>query len=142
MLRPPGPIGVFRTQWRSFRTGYENERVVYAIGIANGKAWAFLSAYGLKHKRVYRALREHRPQIDADISGTEVEWREGGRESWIAVKTPASLEDAEEKIEATRIWMFDNLLKLKDAVQPHLDEVMRKLPANAIPVPDVADSAQ
>lgn len=141
MLQPPGPIGVFHTRWRSFRTGYENERVVYAIGIANEKAWAYLSAYGPKHKRVYRALCEHQAQIDAYMSGAEVKWHEGGKESWIAVTTPASLEDAEEKIEATRVWMFDNLLKLKDAVQPHLDEVMRKLPANAIPVPDVAESA-
>lgn len=140
MLRPPGPIGVFRTPWRSFCTGYENERVVYAIGIANGEAWAFLSAYSQKRKQIYRALCEHQTQIDAYMGGAKVEWHEGGKESWIAVKTPASLEDAEEKIEATRIWMFDNLLKLKDAVQPHLDEVMRKLSANAITVPDVAES--
>ena len=137
---PPVGIGGWRGRWRSFPTGHEG--VVYALRIVNGEAWAFLDAYSAEHRQIYRALCEHQAQIDADMSGTELEWHEDENESWIAVKTPASLEDAEGKIEATRVWMFDNLLKLKDAVQPHLDEVMRKLPTISILVPNGAESAQ
>ena len=39
-------------------------------------------------------------------------------------------EGSEEDMEVARNWMADNLLSLRDAVQPHLDEVMRTTDAD------------
>ena len=40
------------------------------------------------------------------------------------MSTDATIDDAEEKLEATRSWMFDGLIKLQMALQPRLDELM------------------
>ena len=138
-MPPMGKRG-WRKQWRSFPTGYEH--IVYALRLSNGEASAFLDVSGDAALPVYRSLREYQPQIDAEMGNSELEWHEDESESWIAIRTAASLEDTEEELEATRKWMFNNLLKLRDTIQPYLNEVMSKLQTNVTPAPNATELDQ
>ena len=137
---PPMGKGGWRGRWRSFPTGYEH--IVYALRLDNGEASAFLDASGDAALPVYRSLCEYQPQIDAEMGNSELEWHEDESESWIAIRTAASLEDTEEELEATRKWMFNNLLKLRDTIQPYLNEVMSKLQTNVTPAPNATELDQ
>ena len=137
---PPQGVGGFRGRWRSFTTGHD--RLFYVLMIGDAHAWAFFNAHGDQHRQVYRALLQHQAQIDAAIGGGAVEWHEGEEQSWVGVKTPAALDDTDENLDATRAWMFRNLLQIRDAVQPCLEQVMRALPADAAPVAAATEDAQ
>ena len=71
-------------------------------------------------------MNEYRSEIEQEIVGHTLQWETGEEEgfSWVGMSTDATIDDAEEKLEATRSWMFDGLTKLRIAVQPRLDEVM------------------
>lgn len=111
--------------------------------IGDQHTWAFFNAYGDQHRQVYRALLRHQAQIDAAIADAAVEWHEGESQSWIGVKTPVSPDDSAENLAAAQAWMVNNLLQIRDAVQPYLDQVMPDLPADAVPadaVPAAGDT--
>ena len=123
-----GRSGGFTGSFRSFRTGYEQERIYYAlqIGDQDGKAWIWLHIRNDDHQTIYNALSEHRSAIAQEVVGHTLEWETSEEEgfSWVGMSTDATIDDAEEQLEATRSWMFDGLIKLKMAVQPRLDDVM------------------
>ena len=80
---------------------------------------------GAGHQQRYLALASCRETIAEKVDGT-VLWREKDHGIVLTRSEGVSLtEGAEEDMEAARQWMADNLLSLRDAVQPHLDEVMR-----------------
>lgn len=85
----------------------------------------YFEARGEEAQAVYDALREPREEIDRELSDATIEWHDGER--WIALKTKASLDDPEEKHEETREWMASNLLKLRNVIQPRLDQIMADL---------------
>ena len=118
---PPVGRGGWRGRWRSFQSGYS--QAVYAAGLSEDKAWAFLSVYGADNQHVYRALAQHRAEIDAKLSGN-AEWHQGEQDSWVAVRTEAVTGDPMLDLEAVRQWIAENLLRLRDVTQPHLDQVM------------------
>lgn len=129
---PPVSRGGWRGKWRAFQTGYDH--IFYSLGLEDvGEARAYFEvsgrfeASGGDVQAVYDALHQHRTQIDAELGDGEVEWRRGERTFWIATKTEASLDDTEEKHEETREWMASNLLKLRDVIQPRLDQIMAEL---------------
>lgn len=128
---PPQGRGGFRGRWRSFATGHDRLFYVLQISDGDGNAWAFFNAHGDQHRQVYRALLRHQAQIDAAIGDAAVEWHEGENQSWIGVKTPASLDDSAANLAAAQAWMVNNLLQIRDAVQPYLDQVMPDLPSEA-----------
>ena len=123
-----GRWGGFTGSSRSFRTGYERDGIYYAlqIGDPDGKSWIWLHIRNDDHQAIYSALSEHRSEIDQKIVGHTLQWEtsEEAGFSWVGMSTDATIDDAEEKLEATRSWMFDGLTKLQMAVQPRLDEVM------------------
>ena len=123
-----GRWGGFTGSFRSFRTGYEEDRIYYAlqIGDQDGKSWIWLLISNDHHQTIYNALSQHRSEIDQEIVGHTLQWETSEEEgfSWVGMSTDATIDDAEEKLEATRSWMFDGLTKLRAAVQPRLDEVM------------------
>ncbi len=125
-VKPVGKGG-WRGRWRSFQTGHP--RAVYATGftgVPDGKGMVFLSFRGTGHQERFRALRRHREEIDGEVGGTVV-WEEGKKASHVTLERNDvfSLTAPEEELEAARQWMADNLLSLRHAVQPHLDEAMR-----------------
>ena len=126
-LTPVG-IGGFRGQWRSFETGYPS--VVYATELDDGEANAFLQAYGDDKERVYEALRQRKDAIDAELEG-KAGWEgaDGATGTyWVGLATAAAVEYPEgEAADTARQWLADNLLRLREVVQPHLEQVMEEL---------------
>ena len=124
-VQPVGRGG-WRGRWRSFQTGHRG--AAYGTGLDNGKPTVFLSLNGTGHHARYRALLRHREAIAGKVAGT-ILWQEGSEGAWESLVTlerdePVSLTAPEEELETARQWMADNLLPLRDAVQPHLDQVM------------------
>ena len=123
-----GRWGGWTGSFRSFRTGYEEDGIVYGlqIGDRDGKSWIWLRILNDDHRTIYNALSEHRSEIDQEMVGHTLQWETSTAEgySWVGMSTDATIGDAEEKLEETRSWMFDGLINLQMALQPRLDEVM------------------
>ena len=117
----PVSRGGWRGRWRSFETGYSN--VIYAAMLSGGKAWAFLDFYGADKQCIYRAMIQHRAEIDAEL-GDGLEWKQGEEQSWVGFRTEAVTSDPMLNLEAVGEWIADNLLRLRTVVQPYLDQVM------------------
>ena len=120
----PVSRGGWRGRWRSFQTGYT--QVVYAAGLSEGKAWAFLDVYGSDNQHIYHSLTQHQAEIDAELNGG-AQWHQGEEQSWVLLQTEAATSDPMLNLEAVEQWIVDNLLRLRAVVQPHLDRVMHDL---------------
>ena len=120
--------GAWQERWRSFETGYPS--VVYATELSDGQAHAFLQAYGDDKERVYEALRQRKDAIDAELEG-KAGWEgaDGATGTyWVGLATAAAVEYPEgEAADTARQWLADNLLRLREVVQPHLEQVMEEL---------------
>ena len=120
---------------RTFRTGYEDQGIVYVLNLGYvGMAWAGLVVFrreSANREAILTALREIQVQISDDITLSNAQpWHDEGY-FLIGVSTEASFEDPAEKLEATRDWMFENLIKLKSIIQPRLDQIMADLQPTA-----------
>ena len=118
--------GGWRGRWRSFQTGHSGAN--YGTGLDKGRAQVFLSLNGTGHRQRYRALLRHQEEIAGSVDGS-VLWQEGNKGAWESLVVlerdmAVSLTGPEEDLETVRRWMADNLVALRDAVQPHLDHVM------------------
>ena len=120
-VEPVGKGG-WRGQWRSFQTGHPS--AVYGTGIGEGKATVFLHLSGTDRQQRYRALLQHREEAAGRVDGT-ILWQEGKCEVTLARDEVTSLTAPEAELETARQWMADNLVALRDALQPHLDQLMR-----------------
>ena len=117
----------WRGRWRSFQTGYPS--VVYGTDLHGGKAKVFMSFRGADNEQRFRALLQHREDIDGKVKRA-ISWLDESHGHWgttvlMEGDTTFSLTGPEEDLEATRVWMADTLLALRSAVRPHLDRVMR-----------------
>ncbi len=125
-LRPSGvePVGKggWRGRWRSFQTGHPD--AVYGMGIGEGKATVFLHLSGTDRQQRYRALLQHREEVAGKVDGT-ILWQEGEFEVTLAREETISLTAPEAELETARRWMADNLIALRNALQPHLEQPMR-----------------
>ena len=124
-VQPVGKGG-WRGRWRTFQTGHAD--AIYGTGVDERKARVFLKFRGTAHRDRFRALLQHREEIDGKVEGT-LSWRDenqGGWKSTVVLEREAafSLTGSEEDLETTRKWVVDNLLALRDAVQPYLDLIM------------------
>ena len=136
-VQPVGKGG-WRGRWRSFQSGHSG--AVYGMGLSGGKAKVFLSFRGADHEQRFRALLQHREEIDGNVRGTAL-WLDASQGDWksrvvLEGDGVLDLKGPEEDLETVRRWMADNLLSLRVAVKPHLDEVMR-----ADDGPDEGDTA-
>ena len=118
----PVAKGGWRGQWRSFQTGHPG--AVYGTGIGEGKATVFLHLNGTDRQQRYRALLQHREEAAGKVDGT-ILWQEGEFEVTLGREEAISLTAPEAELETARQWMADNLLALRGALQPHLDQLMR-----------------
>ena len=131
-LKPVGRGG-WRGRWRSFQTGHPG--AIYGTGVNERKAKVFLTFRGTTHQEKYRALLQHREEISGNVKGT-VLWHDESQGAWkstVALEREAafSLTGPEDDLETARRWMADNLLELRDAVQPHLDQLVRSEDADS-----------
>lgn len=117
-LLPMGKGG-FRGRYRSFQTGYEGS--IYAASWPEENPRVYLGLFGTSLKERFHALRRRRDEIDQRLSGSV--WKE--ESDWAGVMLEygdtVSWTASEEEVEKVRQWMADNLLQLRDAIQPHLD---------------------
>ena len=106
------------------------------------KARVFLRFKGSDHRRRFQALFGRREQIDGKVEGT-LSWVDESQGAWrstVVLEREAafSLTGPEEDLETTRQWVVDNLLALRDAVQPYLELIMGDEEGD----PDDADDAE
>lgn len=121
-VQPVGKGG-WRGSWRSFQT--EHPDVIYATGLEDEKANVFLYLKGTGRRHRYCVLLRHQEEIDGKVNGAI--WDEDGGGSWVMLESDETvgLTAPEEKLEAARQWMADNLILLRDTLQPYLDQLMR-----------------
>ena len=136
-MQPVGKGG-WRGSWRSFQTRYPG--AVYGTGLADGKAKVFLQFIGNDSQQRFRGLLEHREEIDGTVKGTVLWLEDSSQGDWdtsVLLENDAAfrLTGPKEDLEATRLWMADTLLALRDAVQPHLGQVMPKDASPQAPSP-------
>ena len=86
------------------------------------KSWVWLYIGCYDHQAVLDALSTYRPEIDAELGETIVEWVSSTEEesSWVAVSSERSITEPD----GTGAWMLENSVGLRSALQPRLDEVM------------------
>ena len=118
---PPIGRGGWRGRWRSFEAGHT--AAVYAAGLSDGHAWAFVSVSGAENQHIFDALAGHRSEIDAHLD-QHTEWHQSTDESWFGLRTQADINDPMLNLDATTDWITGNLLRLKSIVQPHLDQII------------------
>ena len=99
--------------------------MVYAAGLSEDKARAFLEVYGADNQNIYHALAQHRAEIHAQLDGG-AEWEQGENQSWVGLRTQAVLGDPMIDLEAVGGEIAENLLRLRAVAQPYLDDVMNK----------------
>ena len=121
---PPVGRGGFRGQWRSFETGYP--QTVYAVGWNDGTAQASWQTYGDDKERVYAGLAQYKEEIDAALN-KEAIWEAEGWDHWVRLETKDLPIHDDADYERARQWLADNLLRLREAVQPYLEQVMQEL---------------
>ena len=127
-VEPVGKRGL-RGQWRSFQTGHPG--AVWGTGIGEGKARVFLHLRGTDLQRTYRALFERREQIAGEVDGT-ILWYESTLEIRLVRDEAISLTAPDAELETARQWMADSLLALREALQPHLDQLMQTEDAGGV----------
>ena len=123
----PVSRGGWRGRWRSFQSGYP--QVVYAARLSEDKAWAYLAVNGKENQHIYHALSQHRDEIDAELSDG-AEWDLGKDSSWMGLRTEAVLSDPELDLEAVGEWIAENLLRLRNVVQPYLEQAIKDAPTS------------
>ena len=119
-LKPVGRGG-FRGKYRSFQTGYSG--VYYSSGFSEGRATASLGFYGADKQDIFDALTQHRTEINTKLNG-QTEWHKRGSEYWLWLQAEAVVDDPMSIPETVGQWITENLVRLKEVVQPYLDRVM------------------
>jgi len=119
-LLPVGRGG-FRGRYRSFQTGYAN--VFYSSGFFEGRATASLGMYGSDKQHIFQSLSQHRTEIDAQLHGRP-EWHQEEGQCWMWLTSEAAVEDPMSIPEEIGQWITENLLRLREVVQPYLERVM------------------
>ena len=85
--------------------------------------------------RIFDALQEESEQIEASfnfIDNSKLEWlrRDGTGYSGIHIRTDCSIDDSPEKLEETRAWMIEYLIKFKAVFEPRLERILSEIPGD------------
>jgi hypothetical protein len=146
--------GGWRGRYRSFKTKYEDQGIVYYLSLDETEAgqpgaWVGFQIGREYPREIYERLYARRTEIQDSMGGEEIQlWQpsdEGSNNFGFGVSLAAlALTGLENNPGPTREWMFKNLVKLKEAVQPHLDQIMGELQpgdaqADEGPSPEISD---
>lgn len=113
----------------------------YMASFYKDSAWASLHVEtGDKYltNRIFDALKEQKKSIESCFEAeTDWDWNRNGSQmfSSINIRRGGSIDDAE-KLEEIRAWMLEQLPKLKEVLDPHLERVLKELQ------PEGADGAE
>ena len=116
---------------RLFPSRFDKE-TGYAVGFSKNDAWVSLHVRTWdsieRNNRIFDELRESKPEIEESLDA-ELVWGRFDSSSFftIHIRKDGSIDDPPEKLEETRGWMLDQLPKLKDVLDPHLERVLKEL---------------
>ena len=114
--------------WYYFSAGHA-QRVQYEATLASGgraRVGLYIDNIDKEwNKNLFDNLEAHRTVIEAELQET-LEWErlDDRRASRIAMYIGGSINDFEEMLSETRIWMVDRLLKFKEVFGPRLEELV------------------
>ena len=109
-----------------------DEETGYAVGFSKDGAWVSLHVRTWdsieRNNRIFDELRESKPEIEESLDA-ELVWGRFDSSSFFTIHIikVGSIDDPPEKLEETRAWMLDQLPKLKDVLDPHLERVLKEL---------------
>ena len=124
-----GAQGGWTGKSRKFRSGLSNAGVYYALQLGHGevRCMAQLLIYSEANQDIYGGLEQYREEIEGEFPGSVLDWWSRDDQSSITVLTDGLSDNNEESLEEKRTWMFDNLVALRNAVQPRLSKVVEGL---------------
>ena len=129
-----GRNGGWTGSYRRFRSGLEHIGVAYSTHLGRGAdlCWATLHIVGDYRQAIYDGLAAYREELEAEFGGSNLLWinSESAREYWVWVETDGLAwedEQNELRLAEKRAWMFENLVALRNAVQPRLEKVVEGL---------------
>jgi len=128
-----GAQGGWTGRWRKLRSGLSDAGVHYSLQFGRGeeRCEAGLIIFGEANQDIYGGLEQYREEIEREFPGSVLEWGSQDHQSWIVVPTGGLADETDPNlIEEKRTWMFDNLVALRNAVQPRLEKVVEGLGLN------------
>lgn len=125
-----GRHGGWAGKWRKLRSGLSDAGVYYSLQLGHGevRCEAGLIIFGDTHQELYTGLEQYREEVEGEFPGSVLEWGFQDDQSWIVVPTGGLADETDPNLlEEKRTWMFDNLVALRNAVQPRLEKVVEGL---------------
>jgi hypothetical protein len=110
-------------RYRQYHSDYPGISYASIHDPDDGHVYVGFRTWDENGENVIERLRESKSEVEVEISGVEVDWQ--STELWAS--KPASYNDSEAEHAATREWMFDTLVSLRNAIQPRLDAIMDEL---------------
>ena len=103
----------------------------YAVSFSKNGAWVSLHVRTWdsveRNNRIFDELQKAKPEIEESLDAEWV-WHRFGPNSFftISIRKDGSIDDPPGKLEEIRAWMLDQLPKLKDVLDPHLERVLKE----------------
>ena len=118
---------------RLFPSGFDEE-TGYAVSFWKNGAWVSLHFRTWdsvdRNNRIFDELQKAKLEIEEFLDAEWV-WERFAPHSFfeISIRRDGSIDDPPEKLEETRGWMLDQLPKLKQVLDPHLERILKELPS-------------
>ena len=118
---------------RLFPSGFDEE-TGYAVSFSTNGAWVSLHVRTWdsieRNNRIFDELQKAKPEIEEFLDAEWV-WQRFAPYSFleISIRRDGSIDDPPEQLEETRGWMLDQLPKLKQVLDPHLERILKELPS-------------
>ena len=109
------------------RFGSEFSAIDYAASLDTKGAWVYVSITGSKEftERVFHALQEHSAEVEASIDA-EWGWRRMSDNIYnVGLRRDGSIDDPPEQLEDIRIWMLHRLFRLREVLNPRLEQILK-----------------
>ena len=114
-----------------FFPSWFDEYTGYAVSFWKNGAWVSLHVRTWdsveRNNWIFDELQKAKPEIEESLDAEWV-WHRFGPNSFftISIRKDGSIDDLPEKLEEIRAWMLDQLPKLKDVLDPHLERVLKE----------------
>ena len=120
---------------QSFASGLEENSWYQASLEGRNDAWVSLYVGETGDKiteRIFGTLKKDNEQIQASLDATcnaELQWMrdDGTGRSGVHIRRDGSIEDPPVKLEETRAWMVEFLLKFREIFEPRLEKILNEI---------------
>ena len=135
----------FTDRDRAYARAYQHfgsafDGIEYAAFFSANGIWVYISITTDDkefNEQVFDALHKRSEQIEAEIDA-EWHWDRSNRysSSHVALIRDGAIDDPPERLEEIRDWMLEHLFKLKEVLDPHLEQVLKGLRSDVPNRPD------